>query len=201
MLINKRIRLNPKYIKPKYGSGMFSSFTRLISNAASRVSRSNALNKAISLGKTGTQLASKGLKKAVSSGIKAAKESVKSGNLNKALQRAVDSGSEIALEQLNRGVEATGNYVKEKLEKSLPSGVARDISNNIIDGAVQDAKQIGQKNVEKLSNHLTASLKEAKKKNTKGTKRKQKSTSNTKVKRKRKIDWGDKSLNSLIAHQ
>ena len=205
MLINKRIRLNPKYIKPKYGSGMFSSFTRLISNAASRVSRSNALkqglNKAISLGKSGSQLASKGLKKAVNSGIKAAKESVKSGNLNKALQRAVDSGSEIALEQLNRGVEATGNYVKEKLEKSLPSGIAQDISNNIIDGAVQDAKQIGQKNVEKLSNHLTATLKEAKKKNAKGTKRKQKSTSNTKVKRKKKVDWGDKSLNSLIAHQ
>ena len=201
MLINKRIRLNPRYIKPKYGSGMFSSFTRLISNAASRVSKSNALNKAISLGKAGTQLASKGLKKAVNSGIKAAKESVKSGNLNKALQRAVDSGSEIALEQLNRGVEATGDYVKEKLKKSLPSGVAQDISNNIIDGAVQDAKQIGQKNVEKLSNRLTSSLKETQKKNTKGTKGKQKSISNAKVKRKRKVDWGDKSLNSLIAHQ
>ena len=189
MLINNRIRYNPKYIKPKYGSGMFSSFTRLISNAASKVSKSNALkqglNRAISLGKSGSQLASKGLKKAISSGVKAAKESVKSGNLNKALQRAVDSGSEIALEQLNRGVEATGNYVKEKLEKSLPSGVAQDISNNIIDGAVQDAKQIGQKNVEKLSSHLTATLKGAKK-NTKGTKRKQKSASSARVKRKKR---------------
>ena len=208
MLINTRVRHNPKYIKPKYGSGVFSSFTRLVSNAAGRVARSSkrGLNKAISIGKSGSQLASKGLQKALVSGVKAAKESVKSGNLNRALQAAVDSGSEIALEQLNRGVEAMGNYVKQKLEKSLPTGVAQEISHNLIDGAVEDAKEVGRKNVEKLSNHLTKTLKEAKKTTStkSGVKRKKKSsasTGNTKVKRKKKVDWGDQSLNSIIARQ
>ena len=41
----------------------------------------------------------------------------------------MDSGSEIALNQLNRGVEATGNYVKEKLgKKTVPAGIAQNIS-------------------------------------------------------------------------
>ena len=145
MLINTRVRHNPKYIKPKYGKGVFSSFTRLVSNAAGRAARSGkrGLNKAILIGKSGSQLASKGLQKTLVSGVKVAKESVKSGNLNKALQAAVDSGSEIAHEQLNRGVEATGNYVKQKLEKSLPAGVAQEIWHNLIDGAVEDAKEVG----------------------------------------------------------
>ena len=193
MLINTRVRHNPKYIKPKYGKGVFSSFTRLVSNAAGRAARSSkrGLNKAISIGKSGLQ-------KALVSGVKVAKESVKNGNLNKALQAAVDSGSEIALEQLNRGVEATGNYVKQKLEKSLPAGVAQEISHNLIDGAVEDAKEVGQKNVENLSNRLTKTLKEAEKKTatktsakTAGVKRKKKGSastvSDTKVKQKRSI--------------
>ena len=181
MLINARVRHNPKCIKPKYGSGVFSSFTRLISNAAGRVAKSNTLKRA-----------SKGLQKVIISGVKATKESAKSGNLNKALQAAVNSGSEIALEQLNRGVQATGNYVKQKLEKSLPAGVAQEISHNLIDGAVEDAKEVGRKNVEKLSNRLTKTLKEAEKTGTKsstksaGVKRKKKGSastaSNTKVK-------------------
>ena len=198
MLINVRVRHNPKYIKRKYGSGVFSSFTRLISNAAGRVAKSTTLKRA-----------SKGLQKAISSGVKAAKESAKSGNLNKALQAVINSGSEIALEQLNRGVEATGNYVKQKLEKSLPAGVAQEISHNLIDGAVKDAKQIGRKNVEKLSNHLSTTLKGTEKtttaKSSGGAKRKKKSTTNggntTKVKRKKKVDWDDRSLNSIIARQ
>ena len=194
MLINTRVRHNPKYIKPKYGKCVFSSFTRLVSNAAGRAARSSkqGLNKPISIGKSGLQ-------KALVSGVKVAKESVKNGNFNKALQAAVDSGSEIALEQLNRGVEATGNYVKQKLEKSLPAGVAQEISHNLIDGAVEDAKEVGQKNVENLSNRLTKTLKEAEKTATKsstkssaGVKRKKKGSastaSNTKVKQKKKID-------------
>ena len=114
-------------------------------------------------------MASKGLQKALVSGVKAAKESVKSGNLNRALQAAVDSGSEIALKQLNRGVEATGNHIKQKLEKSLPSGVAQEIWHNLIDREVEDAKEVGRKNVENLSNRLTKTLKEADKTATKSS--------------------------------
>ena len=152
MLISSRIRYNPRYIKPKYGIGMFSSFTRLVSNAASKLAHNKALKRglytAISIEKSGSQLATKGLKKAINTGAKVAKDSIKKGRLNKAFQIAVDSGAEIALNQLNRGVEATGNYVKEKLEKTLPTG-AQHISNQTIGSAVAGAKQIGQKKRQK----------------------------------------------------
>ena len=131
MLITGRIRYNPKYIRPKYGRGLFSSFSRLISSAALRVAQSNAwkkgLNSAIALGKSGSQLASKGLKKAIDKGTKAAKKSLKDGHLNKALQLTVDTSSELALDQLNKGIEASADFVKEKLDKKLPPGAAQNI--------------------------------------------------------------------------
>jgi hypothetical protein len=208
-----RVPYNARYIKPKYGYGFFNSFARFVSNAARKVGRSTtvkkALHKAISEGKSG-------LSKAAKSGSEIVKAGLKNPAVRKGLQPIIDAGAEFAVQQINKGIDSSISHVKEKIDKKLPSGTLQNTSNLLLDAAGEKVKALGKQKVKQLTQRLsddnsktieTDNIPETKtktKKSESNVKSKTKRKSSTKSKtggKRQKIDWGDQTLNSLIARQ
>ena len=188
-----RIRVNPRYIKPKYGSGIFSSFIKFISKAASRVAKNRTINDAIAGGK-------QVLNKVAVSGKELAKEAIEKGYLKKPLEAAINFGAEQVANQLNKGIKSSTNFAKSKLDKTLTNHPAiHNLANTFVDSLGNKAKEIGEQSVNRISKDLIQ--------RTGGKRKREASQQRTakKIKKKKKstkqktIDWGDLDLNTLIA--
>ena len=62
-MLVKRVRINNRYVKPKWGRGIFSSFANILKNTARKIGRNTkvkkALDSAISARKIGTKVIKK----------------------------------------------------------------------------------------------------------------------------------------------
>lgn len=240
MLIIRAVRVNPKYIKPKYGRGIFSSFVKLISKTASSVAKNQTLRKGLNAAISGGKQA---LKKATTEGKQLARNSIKKGYLKKGLEAVVDTGTQLALNHVNKGIDSSADILKKTIDNKLSEdSPLRHISNSFVDSVKEKAKEVGEKSANRLGKEILkravdqkgyekpsssknattfnqkqqGSNKKAPHTSSKGKRSQmisnatQRTGSKRKIatvktqgtsKRRKKINWNDVSLNSLIARQ
>ena len=237
MLIIRNVRVNPRYIKPKYGKGIFGSFAKLVSKAVSRIAQNKTIHKGINAAIAGGKSS---LVKAATNGKKLAKKSLKNGYLQKGLETAVQIGTQLATNQANKGIDFAADALHDTINKKLSSdSPLRHISNAVVNSAKEKAKELTQESTNRLGSEILqratdrskgsdknnnlvvktsvsnkqipriqhSKLKQhgsdVKQSNSRIGKKRTRVTSINKNgnKRKKKIDWNDESLNSLIAKQ
>lgn len=186
----QRVKVNNRYIRPKYGKGFFGRFTRLLSNTARKVAQSsrvkNALNSAISLGKVGT---------------KVLKNVAKNPAVRQSINSLIETGAENAIDHII-------SKAKGKVDQYMPENEAlRNISDTVLDQAGAKVKNIAKNKAKSLSDKILGGVDNA---TTTTGKRKNSSTKSVLIKKttskihrappkkKQKVDFGDASLNHLI---
>ena len=228
MLIIRNVRVNPRYIKPKYGKGFFGSFAKLMSKTMSRVAKNKALRKGINAAIAGGKNA---LTNAAVSGKQLLKDGMKEGYLKKGIEAAVDIGTQLAVNQLNKGIDFSADALRNSIDKNLSKdSTLHLLSNSIVDSVKDKAKEVGRQSTNRLSDEILKRAVSGNKSDDKKAtsnksiqritsdkvkqqgmqstsrigKKRSRATAGKKAgvsKRKKRIDWNDVSLNSLIAKQ
>ena len=224
MLIIRNVRVNPRYIKAKYGKGFFGSFAKLISKTVSRVAKNKALRKGLNTAIAGGKST---LTKAAVTGKQLVKDSIKKGYLKKGLEAAVDIGTQLAVNHMNKGIDFSADVARNTIDKKLSKdSPLHKLSNSIVDTVKEKAKKVGQQSTNRLGNEILKRTVDSNKKDTPnkqiqrittGSMKQQGKQSSSRIgnkrsrvnvgkkangyKRRKKIDWNDVRLNSLIAEQ
>lgn len=208
VMILKTHNVNPKYLRPKYGRGFFGGFSRVIKGGLNRMKNSSTLKK-------GLHNAIAAAKKTAIKTGKVAKKSLKNGALHDIAKVGLDVAGTLASEHLNKTIEKAANAVQTQIDKKLPENSAlRGIADGIVQGSADIGKTLAQNALTKTKTGIlnkasggegplrNKAIRQRKKKPT-TTKRKQTLTSKKVRKKggKKRVNWGDYSLNSLIAAQ
>ena len=165
-----RVRINHRLMRRKYGSGLFSSLTRFITNSARKIANSSSLKKALS---TAT------LAKNV--GINALKTASKNPEVRKTITNVVEHNTNQLLDS-----------IVEKVKDKVPLS-----SQHLVDKAGVKAKKIVKNKANEILKNTPTTTKN---KNTikKTQKRKKQDIRNSVVIKKPRVDFGDPKLNKII---